>query len=493
MSDENKLWVKMCKAKYFPQLGFWRATGSNGGSPTWRQAIKLKEDFRKEIFWDIGDGENVPALSQPWYPGWSVAQQATIQERRMTVAQLFDVESDQWNTQQLQQLFTAQQVNTILISALKPRRVHGKIDRLIWNGSVSGKYSVREGYNMITRDGQQSDSVQGQIWKDFWKWKNVVPKIKLFMWRLLSHALPVSQNVHRRIDRVSPRCQRCEQENEFEVHAFFYCPGSRAVWFGSNVGFRVEELPLEINEAVRHIVQNMEEDDIRCFAYTLWELWKERNEAVINKKRFHPHKVLQQVRNWLMDQNVQIVQGSQKRAPQAYQYHRHGWQILIDASWDNTKASGTANLIYKGGNLVAMQIARHDLNDPFLAETIAMQEAINHILNHMQIQPHEQGQIFSDCFNLVQAVNEEDMQFVQSWRAQLSIQSIIQQVRDMGDKITGHHIAREAIGPAHELANWARRSQQNYQGPPNQIRWPSIQQARRLHTGFFQQVEEAPP
>lgn len=55
--------------------------------------------FRDQIVWEIEDGKKIPALNQPWYPGWNTITVRTNQQRDVTVARLFDSNIGQWDNQ----------------------------------------------------------------------------------------------------------------------------------------------------------------------------------------------------------------------------------------------------------------------------------------------------------------------------------------------------------------------------------------------------------
>ncbi|KAJ4766019.1 Ribonuclease H-like superfamily protein [Rhynchospora pubera] len=496
MSDDNKLWVQVCKAKYYPKIGFWNAKCNTSASHLWKQVNKIKHKFKEEVVWSIGDGQKAHVISQPWFRGWEVTQQVTLGERGKTVAQLYDFDTDHWKMEELQRLFNTQQVATILAEVAKPTLDPQIKDRLIWLHTKAGNYSVKEGYQRLIQLAPRNGNVEGELWKRIWGWKGVVPKVRIFMWRLLSKALPVAQNMHTRINRFSPTCQRCHEENEYEVHCFFFCHGSRAVWFGSQLGFQTQHLPLNIVEAVKQIGRNLNEEDLKVFSYTMWELWKERNEAVLHKRHFQPKAVIQKVKGWLrpIENLPQIVPQDRHISNEGrYEYHGDGWQIITDGSWDVNQAAGTAHLIYKGGMLMALGVQSGKIGDAFLVEAVALRQAIEHLKVLTGLQQESVIQFYTDCECLAIAINENDLQNIPSWKAMKEVAKIIENIKDLGRAATLIHIPRKAVQGAHLLANQARTSQTSYIGVPNLNVWPDLQHFMVLDGQVFQQVQEAPP
>ncbi|KAJ4745793.1 Ribonuclease H-like superfamily protein [Rhynchospora pubera] len=216
-------------------------------------------------------------------------------------------------------------------------------------------------------------------WKYIWRWKNINPKIKVFMWRLLSGGLPLAYDMHRKIQSISPMCARCHQENEYSTHCFFFCQGSRMVWFIGNLGLRVDNLPLNICEAVHIVTQTMSADNIRIFCNTLWEIWLERNEVVFQHKNFDPMAICKKVQTLLNHNEDEKGENQQEHCLQEvipHEYTLNEWQILIDASWDKSQRTGTAVLIYHGGVLKKILMQTHNSPDPFYAESLALKEAV---------------------------------------------------------------------------------------------------------------------
>ncbi|KAJ4779627.1 RNA-directed DNA polymerase (reverse transcriptase)-related family protein [Rhynchospora pubera] len=61
LSDEDKLWVNACKAKYYPQLGFWRAKVGARASSMWRQAHNMRTFFQEDVMWQVTNGMKIYA------------------------------------------------------------------------------------------------------------------------------------------------------------------------------------------------------------------------------------------------------------------------------------------------------------------------------------------------------------------------------------------------------------------------------------------------
>lgn len=84
-ADQNPIWVKVVKAKYCPKQGFWGIKNTQQVSWFWRGIQELKEELIDDTRWQIGDGQNIPALNQPWFQGWEIQQIRSNEQVNTTV------------------------------------------------------------------------------------------------------------------------------------------------------------------------------------------------------------------------------------------------------------------------------------------------------------------------------------------------------------------------------------------------------------------------
>ncbi|KAJ4772612.1 Ribonuclease H-like superfamily protein [Rhynchospora pubera] len=478
MADEDKLWVKICKTKYFPAVGYWRARNSAGASRMWRQVMARRDVFKEHVKWKIGDGKVVQAISQPWFQSWRVHENASARDRKLKVCELIDEHTGQWNMQRLQSLFQPDQIVDILNEDNKPEAQGMAKDRLVWHVAKNGKYSVKEGYKMMINRQLNVQTTHDFLWPMIWKCKNIAPRVKIFLWRLLKKGLPTGGNMHSRLPNFSPMCQRCHEENEFETHCLFFCHTSRQVWFGGQLGIRVHDLPLDINQAVQEIVSRLDEEGIRIFAYTLWKIWKERNKTVIERGNFQVQGVLKRICALLRPEvnQIQLIP-TRIQCVDKYEVHKEGWQVILDASWETSGKIGTAYVVYQKGQLQSIGMHSAEVGDVFQAETLALSQAIDYVYTVMNIPTDTRIQFFSDCLNLVMAVNNGDSEDIPSWRATREVRRIIAAMELCNVGATLHHARREAVIQAHNLANSARREGLNLRG---RVHW-AMQQQRSIN------------
>jgi hypothetical protein len=73
-----------------------------------------------------------------------------------------------------------------------------------------------------------SDEVR-QILVQVWKAKDMIPRIKNFIWRILRRALPYNR-ASRYSKHIEKNCCWCGLP-ESDMHLFFLCPIAKAAWF----------------------------------------------------------------------------------------------------------------------------------------------------------------------------------------------------------------------------------------------------------------------
>ncbi|KAJ3704591.1 hypothetical protein LUZ61_008296 [Rhynchospora tenuis] len=497
MADEDKPWVKVCKAKYYPNVGYWRARNVTNVSKMWKQIMGERNFFENNVMWHIGDGSKAHALSQPWFQGWVVQEEGCRHDRLLRVKDLIDEVNGQWDMQKLNRLYQPHQVQQIIQGPNKPNMDGTLEDILIWQPAKSGKYTAKEGYNAIVQMQEGINAEQNLLWEGIWKNKIILPRIKIFLWRLINKGLPMAVHMHARFPNFSPMCQRCYEENEFDMHCLFFCENSRQVWFASPLGLRVNELPLQIGEALKQIMEGLDDYGIQLFTATIWEVWKERNKAVIEHTVFKPTEVLKRVQAITTPITMDPIQTLPVQhideGQEVHDIYENGWQVVMDASWDTNNRAGCAYIVYDGGLLHSVGMHSELLNDPFMAEAKALQESINYMVEKIGVSNITRIQFFSDCNNLVQAVNNCDIEQLPSWRARGLVNDIIKMMEDMQLTATLHFAHRDAVQQAHVLANLARRKNMQLSG---QLHW-QLQQEEEIRdvidARFFQRVQQAPP
>lgn len=157
----------------------------------------------------------------------------------LTVKELVLEDYSGWDENLVRDTFNPGEAARILATPIFPWRR----DQLAWRHAKTGIYSVRTGYaesmrRMVNADVQMNADVEHR-WK--WVWAvDVMPKIKVFGWRLLHNILPSAINLISRFVDVDPLCVRCGTDIETTEHALRDCEWVRDFWRSSNMGNAVQ-------------------------------------------------------------------------------------------------------------------------------------------------------------------------------------------------------------------------------------------------------------
>lgn len=138
--------------------------------------------------------------------------------------------------------------------------------------------------------------------KKIWNFETS-PKVKHFLWRCLSNALPVAANmVHRHIAK-DKSCSRCGAEAETVNHLLFTCPYARLIWAVANVHIPppgswsdsfYSNLHWVLNLKQEYPKEQVEED---LTPWIMWRLWKNRNELLFRSKEYTAQMYVEKARD----------------------------------------------------------------------------------------------------------------------------------------------------------------------------------------------------
>ena len=137
--------------------------------------------------WSIGNGESISVREDKWLPSGVIGGPVKRNDP-VFVTDRIDKNVPNWDEQTLRRLFDDRVVKEITsIPLLK----ENEADRMVWTGTKSGLYSVKNGYNQLKQDDllsciqQPSSSYQppSKLWNKLWK-LDVLPKLKMFLWSI---------------------------------------------------------------------------------------------------------------------------------------------------------------------------------------------------------------------------------------------------------------------------------------------------------------------
>ncbi|KAG2287406.1 hypothetical protein Bca52824_047010 [Brassica carinata] len=234
----------------------------------------------------------------------------------LKVSAMIDGATRRWNLQALEEIFVPGDVQ--LIAASQP--IVSREDSFTWKFNRNGLMSVQSAYGLAREETIKEchsevlalpslNPIKERIWKI-----PSVPKIRIFLWKVLSEAIPVADLILKRGMKVDERCQLCGLEGETIQHVLFQCAVARQVWALSGIPqpmFEMQEGHMfsNINYLMNLKAQSwgsMEEK--RAWPWVLWFLWKSRNDFIFNGERWMPMEIVVKEKNeadgWFLAQEV---------------------------------------------------------------------------------------------------------------------------------------------------------------------------------------------
>lgn len=278
---------------------------------------------------------------------------------------LIDKEARNWNSEILDDLFYPMDIELIV----KHKPVVSKEDFWCWVHSKSGEYSVKSGYWLAFKTNKSELIQKATMEPSLNGLKELVwsiqtaPKIKLFLWRVLSAALPVADQLRQKGIKMDTRCQLCGGEGESINHLLFTCSVARQLWALSGIpspkgGFDSSALfanfhflcetrkNLRVPEQVRNL-----------FPWVLWRLWKNRNKLTFENITFCPmdsmKKIIEDVDEWFLAQSAvqrEVVDGNPYSVLNSKKWEPpplHWVKCNIGASWSNKKKVGGCSWVVR--------------------------------------------------------------------------------------------------------------------------------------------------
>jgi hypothetical protein len=242
ITNPNSLCSRVLKARYYPDCGFMQATVPKRSSATWRAVVAGREALEQGLISRIGDGFLTSVWNDRWIPG-ARTMKPSIQlsngndvEAINLVAELIDHDIGSWKIDMVRNNFIAPDADAILNIPL--RRAGGE-DSCAWSLEKSGVYSIKSAYRALMSRNEQAaldegtitetSSTEKQMWTILWK-LNVMPKVRVFWWRVLRGILPVEATLkHRHISQLS-RCKICLAKDEDLMHALITCDHAQRFW-----------------------------------------------------------------------------------------------------------------------------------------------------------------------------------------------------------------------------------------------------------------------
>lgn len=239
VTNPNLLVSKVLKAKYMKEDAWLGQQPPNNASWCWKSMHKGGELLQQRLWKRVGDGRSVKIWHDRWIPGLVDGRVTTVKPIGCQLQFVHElIEGEKWKNDLLKHWFNVVDVDHITNF---PLSLYDRKDRLFWNYSKSGIYTVKTGYvvakeqsEMMNRklasDLETSWEIRKHtVWKRLWS-LNVKMKQKHFLWRCLQNGMATNEVLYKRFGISNMICHCCEEETETIEHIFFFCPKAKVIW-----------------------------------------------------------------------------------------------------------------------------------------------------------------------------------------------------------------------------------------------------------------------
>lgn len=311
------------------------------------------------------------------------------------------------------------------------------------------------------------------IWKQIWKTKGVVPRVKMFFWKAVQGALPMSAALSRRINQISAACKLCDHSSEDVNHALLHCHQARATWFSSCFGLRTSALMhLTFKESLAQLWGDLDETELAFFMSLTWHIWKARYTEMFGAKPCNPVSTI--IITSTCSQNNLFLHGNPTQAakwkggarlgrtpglPTTELYEENDWVCWVDGSFAPSNKGGTAFILERQGQLNKYGLEyKSNATSPFQMEATALLMGIQ-AATEMQLQHSVFRTDYEMLVRLFQPGTQMKMLQAADWRA---YSQLVRTSRLL--MLYPFYSCREENERAHQIANRARIMQFSYTG-----------------------------
>ncbi|CAN6982383.1 unnamed protein product [Brassica oleracea var. botrytis] len=218
--------------------------------------------------------------------------------------------SQQWDLDYARQLLNEEDFQLMLMIYLPQTKTD---DFLVWPFNPSGNYTVKSGYKreMLELSRTSPDLLRPRgdplLKKQIWTLP-ILPKLKHFLWRLITLALGTNTRLNTRGMSLDSLCPRCSSSPETVNHLFFMCPLSVQTWRSNQVtlGYSATFTD-DLDNNMRRLFDLQSsstltlEQKLTPF-WILWKIWKLRNNLIFKNQVINPQRdagyVTAEVRDW---------------------------------------------------------------------------------------------------------------------------------------------------------------------------------------------------
>ncbi|XP_010507236.1 PREDICTED: uncharacterized protein LOC104783832 [Camelina sativa] len=344
LQDSDSLFSRFLKSRYYENSSFLSAECGRRPSFAWRSILHGRDLLELGLKQRVGDGAFIKVWSTPWLEDAGMRVNEKHTGRFGTISQGFN------------------------------RSNHERLESFGFGGEFfpTGDYTIRSGYWLACQTFREEEIILATMLPSLNEikdqiWKLLAPsKLKIFIWKAASGALPVLERLNSRGMKLDPLCETCGMEGESINHLLFECSFARQVW--AVAGFPLPEngfdkisiyqnlhLVFSICKNVQLSLQIK-----RYLPWILWLMWKNRNNLVFEGNVYLITDLVKKIREdaeeWFQAQKLDEKEET--------------------SSWDKDKAISGAAWVLRNSEGTVLLHSRHSFALIRSKEKAALQSSL---------------------------------------------------------------------------------------------------------------------
>ncbi|KAJ3684995.1 hypothetical protein LUZ61_014159 [Rhynchospora tenuis] len=352
----------------------------------------------------------------------------------------------------------------ILVTTAYPRppmELSTRSDRLLYTRADSGKFNFKEAIRLLQGAGPNLSHEMKGILKVIWHCPGLLPRIRLFLWKLINNALPLKGTCASRLRQQISTCHVCEEGPDMALHALFHCPFAETYWFATQPSLRVNNLPPEVLGLLYTVCQSMQGSLFVQFANNLWALWKSRCSHIYEGSPLSASSVSKLAANY--NGWSRLVSSMKIPKPLNFLWDRAehdatvGFSCYVDGSFSSPNKGGWAYTMFYNGLLQQYELGSGNAYSVFGTEIKAMHMAVKAAMQ-LGVQ---NGIFFTDCWQLQQILEGRLNLDSVPWQDFHDAVELISSFR-LHTGYSCSFVPRENNLESHQLANYARLNRISY-------------------------------
>ncbi|KAJ4801583.1 reverse transcriptase [Rhynchospora pubera] len=459
---EDTPWVQLLRAKYLSRKCLWLSGQPRNCTKLWRAIMHLRHYLKPHIKWQVGKGDKCMVYGEPWHDFWQALNPTSSRQRNLKLRDLSNSEGTSWAHDSLAgNLGVAMGLLITMLYPIPPMANNVRGDRLLYTPNASGSFSFKDACKLLQGATSPLPPMKSSVLKVIWHCPGLMPRVRLFLWKLINDGLPIHGTYASRLHQPVPTCQVCNQQPDLPLHALFRCAFAETFWFSSQLGMRMDCMPSDITELLFTMSQLLQGEKFVSFANLLWALWKSRCSFMYEGTCLTIASVSKLAEYYTrlsrLNTKFSIPKPLRNMWQLGQQYAEGGFSCCVDGSFSPPCSGGWAFVMHMNNILLRYEVKCGEAFSAFGTEVHALQMAL-HAALHIGM---DTGTFFTDCLQLQQIIQGCINLDSVPWQDFNDTMNLLNMFR-MHQGFICCYIPRENNLEAHQLANLARLDRVSY-------------------------------